>query len=212
MSEKSKHSSESYLRDMGVNIIKETFVKNYDGETLTLSTGVTLKTNMVIWAAGVTANMISGLPTESLTFGNRIKVDRTNKVQGCDGIYAIGDNGYMETPLYPKGHPQVANVAINQAKNLAYNLKAIIHKKEIKAYEYKDLGSMATVGRNKAVVDLKSIKLKGYFAWLIWMFLHLMLILSVKNKLIIFINWAWAYITKDSSLRLILTNTSTKKK
>ena len=110
----------------------------------------------------------------------------------------------METPLYPKGHPQLANVAINQAKNLARNLKKGLQPGVITEFEYKDLGSMATIGRNKAVVDLPFIKFKGYIAWLVWMFLHLMLILSVRNKLIIFINWSWAYITKDSSLRLIL--------
>jgi NADH dehydrogenase len=110
----------------------------------------------------------------------------------------------METPLYPKGHPQLANVAINQAKRLVKNLKLFEQKRELVAFEYRDLGSMATIGRNKAVVDLPFIKFKGYTAWLVWMFLHLMLILSVKNKLIIFINWAWAYLTKDSSLRLIL--------
>lgn len=205
MSEKSKLASEKYLRAMGVNILTETFVKNYDGEVLTLNNGGTIKTRTVIWAAGVTANSINGLPDGSITFANRIKVNRTNLVEGCTNIYALGDICYMETPLYPKGHPQVANVAINQAKTLAKNLKAIIQGKIQIEYEYKDLGSMATVGRNKAVVDLKSIKMEGYFAWFIWMFLHLMLILSVKNKLIIFINWAWAYITKDSSLRLILT-------
>ncbi|MFA6335144.1 MAG: NAD(P)/FAD-dependent oxidoreductase [Bacteroidales bacterium] len=205
MSEKSKLASEKYLRAMGVNILTETFVKNYDGEVLTLNNGITIKTRTVIWAAGVTANSINGLPDGSITFANRIKVNRTNLVEGCTNIYALGDICYMETPLYPKGHPQVANVAINQAKTLAKNLKAIIQGKIQIEYEYKDLGSMATVGRNKAVVDLKSIKMEGYFAWFIWMFLHLMLILSVKNKLIIFINWAWAYITKDSSLRLILT-------
>jgi NADH dehydrogenase len=110
----------------------------------------------------------------------------------------------METPLYPKGHPQVANVAINQAKNLAKNLKAFEFNKKLKQYEYADLGSMATIGRNKAVVDLPRFQFTGYFAWYVWMFLHLMLILSVRNKLIIFINWTWNYITKNSSLRLIL--------
>ncbi len=109
----------------------------------------------------------------------------------------------MQTPKYPKGHPQVANVAINQAKNLAFNL----NKNKSIEFEYKDLGSMATIGRNKAVVDLPHFKFKGYFARLIWMFLHLMLILSVRNKLIIFINWVWAYLTKDTSLRLILKQT-----
>jgi NADH dehydrogenase len=120
-----------------------------------------------------------------------------------DSIYAIGDIAYMETPLYPKGHPQVANVAINQGKNLGKNFVRSLKGKKLKQYEYKDLGTMATIGKNKAVVDLKYLKFKGFSAWLVWMFLHLMLILSVRNKLIIFINWAWAYITKDTSLRLI---------
>jgi len=145
------------------------------------------------------------LPAENLGPGNRIKVNRINKISGSENIYAIGDIAYMETPKYLHGHPQVANVAINQAKNLARNLKRIVNGKEPVEYEYRDLGSMATVGRNKAVVDFPVISFKGYFAWLIWMFLHLMLILSVKNKLIIFINWAWACITKDTSLQLILT-------
>jgi NADH dehydrogenase len=206
MSDNARKASEEYLLKMGVHVKKEVFVQNYDGETLTLSNNETIKSKTVIWAAGVTANTIKGLPKEAIAYGNRIKVDRTNKVESCQHIYAIGDICYMETPLYAKGHPQVANVAINQAKLLGKNLKAIVQGKETKPYEYKDLGSMATIGRNKAVVDVGSIKLKGYFAWLIWMFLHLMLILSVKNKLIIFINWAWAYISKDTSLRLILKN------
>ena len=110
----------------------------------------------------------------------------------------------METPLYVKGHPQVANVAIGQGKLLAENLVSIVSGRPLKEYEYKDLGSMATIGRHKAVVELPFIKFKGYFAWFVWMFLHLMLILSVRNKLIIFINWAWNYFSKNSSLRLIL--------
>jgi NADH dehydrogenase len=190
---------------MGVEIIKNVFVKNYNGEVLELSDGKTLKSKTVIWAAGVIGNIIDGFEPTQIERGNRLKVDRFNKVIGCENVYAIGDIAYMETPSYPKGHPQVANVAINQAKNLAQNLLNQNKNKELKEYEYKDLGSMATVGRNKAVVDLKFAHIKGYFAWLIWMFLHLMLILSVKNKLLIFINWAWAYITKDTSLRLILS-------
>ena len=117
----------------------------------------------------------------------------------------------MTTPKYPKGHPQVANVAINQAKLLSSNLINIANNKSLTEYEYKDLGAMATVGRNKAVVDLPFAKFKGYFAWLVWMFLHLMLILTVRNKLIIFINWAWSYVTKNSSLRLILKTDKNEK-
>lgn len=205
MSESSKVDSKKYLEEMGVHLLTETFVKNYDGEILTLNNGNTLPTKSVIWAAGVIANSIQGIPTEWFTFGNRMKVNRINKVIGSENIFAIGDIAFMETPKYPKGHPQLANVAINQAKYLASNLKKIHLGKPTSEYEYVDLGSMATIGRNKAVVDLPFMHIKGYFAWLIWMFLHLMLILSVKNKLIIFINWAWAYITKDTSLRLILT-------
>lgn len=210
MSESSKLISEKYLKEMGVNVLKETFVKQYDGQVLTLSTGKEINTKTVIWAAGVTANGINGLPKDTITLGNRIKVDRTNKLLDLECHYAVGDVCFMETPLYPKGHPQVANVAINQAKLLAKNLNAMVNGKPQVEYEYKDLGSMATVGRNKAVVEVGKLKLKGYFAWLIWMFLHLMLILSVKNKLIIFIHWAWAYLTKDSSLRLILKPPSSK--
>ena len=205
MSEKARKASREYLQNMGVKLITDTFVTDYDGTTVTLSNYNMIKSKTVIWTAGVTANTIDGVPPGSLTHGNRIKVNRINQVAGSENIFAIGDIGYMETPKYPKGHPQVANVAINQAKNLADNLKRMIMGKLPVDYEYRDLGSMATIGRNKAVVDFPFIRIKGYFAWFIWMFLHLMLILSVRNKLIIFINWAWTYVTKDSSLRLILT-------
>jgi len=123
-------------------------------------------------------------------------------------VFAIGDVAYMETEKYPKGHPQLANVAIGQGKNLARNLQRTeVGSSEPKEYEYRNLGTMATVGRNKAVVDLPFVKFKGRFAWFVWMFLHLMLILSVRNKLVIFINWAWNYFTKNNSLRLILKDT-----
>lgn len=204
MSDFAKTASEKYLKRMGIEVLSETFVKDYDGKTLQLNNGDNIKTKTVIWAAGVTANSIAGISEESKTIGNRIKVNRINKVQSTDNVFAIGDIAFMETIKYPKGHPQVANVAINQAKNLALNLKNIQLNKKTKDYTYKDLGSMATLARNKAVVDLPFIKFKGFFAWIVWMFLHLMLILSVKNKLIIFINWAWTYTTKDTALRLIL--------
>jgi NADH dehydrogenase len=205
MSRKARKASQEYLQNMGVQLLTETYVTAYDGQILTLNNGEKINTKTVIWAAGVTANRIGGLPANSLSHGNRITVNRINKVVGSENIFAIGDIANMETPKYPRGHPQVANVAINQAKNLAKNFKRIIRGKVPMDYTYKDLGSMATIGRNKAVVDFPFIRFKGYFAWFIWMFLHLMLILSVRNKLIIFINWAWVYVTKDSSLRLILT-------
>lgn len=204
MSLKAKTASKKYLRDMGVEVQTETFVKDYDGDKLVLSSGETIKTKTVIWAAGIIANKVQGIPKESITIANRIKVNRINKVEATYNIFAIGDLAFMETSNYPNGHPQVANVAINQAKNLAANLKLIQQEKNTSEYNYRDLGSMATLARNKAVVDLPFVKFKGFIAWLVWMFLHLMLILSVKNKLIIFINWAWTYVTKDTALRLIL--------
>jgi NADH dehydrogenase len=212
MSQLAKDASKKYLTELGVTIITETYVKHYDGNILELNNGNSIKSKTVIWAAGVIGNSIKGIPVNNITTGNRIKVNRYNLVEETNNIYAIGDIALMETPQYPKGHPQLANVAINQAKNLAKNLKNLIQNKTQTAFEYVDLGSMATIGRNKAVVDLPHLKFKGYFAWVIWMFLHLMLILSVRNKLIIFINWAWAYLTKDTSLRLILKQINSAEK
>jgi NADH dehydrogenase len=203
MSDDSKRVSKKYLTDLGVIVKTETIVTNYDGHLVTLNNGETIPTSNLIWAAGVTGNVIEGLPLENI-IKNRYKVDRYNKVMGTQNIYAIGDVAYMETPLYPNGHPQLANVAINQGKNLAKNFLNLIKKRPLKEYEYKDLGSMATIGKRRAVVDLPFVKFQGFFAWFIWMFLHLMLILSVRNKLAIFFNWAWNYLAKDSSLRLIL--------
>jgi NADH dehydrogenase len=208
LSEKARSASQKYLEEMGVRLLTETFVTDYNGETLTLSNGNKINTKTVIWAAGVIANQLEGLPESSITRGNRIIVNRINQMAGSENIFAIGDIAYMETPNYPKGHPQVANVAINQGRNLAKNLKRLNQGKVPVDYTYKDQGTMATIGRHKAVVDFPFASFKGYFAWFIWMFLHLMLILNVRNKLIIFIDWAWVYVTKNSSLRLILTQSN----
>ena len=206
MSSYAQKYSEKYLLKMGVIVKTGVFVKQYDGQVVLLSNGETINSENVIWSAGVKGNAIGGIPNDLLLPSGRIKVDRINKIESLDEVYAIGDVAYMETDKYPKGHPQLANVAIGQAKNLAKNLNKVAQGKHdrLKAYEYRNLGTMATVGRNKAVVDLPFAKFKGRFAWFVWMFLHLMLILSVRNKLVIFINWAWNYITKNSSLRLIL--------
>lgn len=204
MSQLAKDASRDYLAKLGVEVYTETIVTNYNGNIIQLNNGKSIKTKTVIWSAGVIANTVDGFSKDSFASGNRLKVDRFNQLLDYKNIFAIGDMAYMETPKFPKGHPQLANVAINQGKNLASNLKKRIQNQANTEYEYKDLGSMATLGRNKAVVDLPFIKFKGVFAWLIWMFLHLMLILSVRNKMIIFINWALAYFTKDSALRLIL--------
>jgi NADH dehydrogenase len=154
MSQHAQKASVAYITEMGVTLRTEIFVKNYDGAIVTLSNGETIPTKNLIWAAGVTGNFIEGLNKELLARGNRIKVDRYNLVENSKNIYAIGDIAYMVTPKYPNGHPQLANVAVNQAKNLARNFKLKLKNKALKQFEYRDLGSMATVGKHKAVVDL----------------------------------------------------------
>lgn len=211
MSDKSHKKSQEYLEQMGVKVRTNTMVKDYDGTTVYLGDDQTIATHQLIWAAGVRGNSIAGLPETAQARANRIKVDRYNRVEGVENIYAIGDIAYMETEKYPKGHPQVANVANGQGKLLGKNLR----KKDIhqwKQYEYKDQGSMATIGKKKAVVDLPGMSFQGRLAWLFWMFLHLMLILSVRNKLVTFINWTISYFTNDSALRLIIAANKNKEK
>jgi len=209
MSEKSKLHSQKYLEQLGVHVRTSIFVSSYDGEFVSLSDGSTIASKIVIWAAGIKGNVVEGLSNARMTKANRFIVDRFNKLDGYEDVYALGDIAYMETENYPNGHPQVANVANGQANNLAKNL---LSKSSWREYEYKDLGSMATIGKYKAVVDLPFMHVKGVIAWLIWMFLHLMLILSARNKLFIFLNWAWSYLSNDTSLRLILKSQKHAKK
>lgn len=210
MSEAASDKAKQYLIDLGVHVSLNTRVKEYDGLTVYLEDGTTIRTNTLVWAAGVTGNKIEGLSPDVLTKANRIKVDRYNKVEGYSNIFAIGDIAYMSEMKFENGHPQVAQVAIQQGNLLAKNFKNIVVNKPMKPFSYKDLGSMATIGRNKAVADLPKIKFQGFFAWLIWMFVHLMSIVGIKNRLLIFINWAWNYITYDQSLRLIIEPKKTK--
>lgn len=203
MSPEAQEKSEKYLKELGVKFLSGEIVTDYDGDKVYMKSGKEIPSNNVIWAAGVTGNVIDGFPSENLV-RNRYIVDRFNKVKGYENVYALGDIAYMETSKYPQGHPQVANVAINQAKNLGKNFLRK-NKNEWVEYEYKDQGSLATIGKHRAVVDLPFIKFQGLFAWYFWMFLHLMLILSVRNKLAIFFNWMWSYFNKDSSLRLIIS-------
>ena len=193
-----------YLKGFDVHVQLGKRVAKYDGQTATLSDGSVLKTNTLVWAAGVTGNLIEGIPDVSIERG-RIKVDRFNYVLGLNSVFAIGDVSIMHTQSYPNGHPMLAQVAIQQAKRLAYNLsreRANLDKKE---FEYSDLGSMATVGRNKAVVDLnRQVKFGGLVAWLFWMFVHLVSIMGFRNKLITFGNWVFNYFTYDRGTRLII--------
>ena len=211
MSEASRKHSRKYLEELGVEIITDTVVTSYDGNVITTNHGDTIPTHTVIWSAGVISNTIQGLPKECVGRGNRLKVDPYNELINHPGIYVLGDMALMETSEHPSGHPQLANVAIQQAKNLARNLNRSEHGKSKRAYEFKDLGTMATIGRNKAVVDLPFVKFQGFFAWFVWMFLHLMLILSVRNKLIIFFFFTSAYLTRNTALRIILKGRETEK-
>lgn len=208
MREKSSDRSGAYLEKLGVKLLTRTLVKNYDGRDVELHTGETIPASTVIWAAGIKGNIPNGIDPSLIARGNRIKTDRYCRVLGSDNIYAIGDLAYMETPAYPNGHPQVAPAAMQQAGMLAANLRLMERKSSsdrLVQFEYYDKGSMATVGRNLAVVDLPKPRWSfgGFFAWMIWMGLHLMLILGVKNRFFVFMNWLYNYITYDQNLRLI---------
>ena len=210
MSDDARKMSRIYLEELGVHVKTSTIVTNYDGDHVTLQNGEIIKARNVIWAAGITGNIIEGLSKESITRGNRIIVDRFNAVEKTNNVYAIGDIAFMTTPKYPNGHPQVASVAIEQAKVLAKNLKYKLVNKPQKEYEYHDKGAMATIGKRKAVVDLPSFSFHGRLAWFTWMFIHLMLILSVKNKLSIFVNWMFSYFSNDSTLRVMIKSVDKK--
>ena len=213
MSEKSGSDSKRYLEKLGVTVLTDTLLKDYDGEKAVLQNGDTIETEMVIWAAGIKGNVPEGISKELITRGNRIKVDRHCQVSGFNNVYAIGDVAYMKEPAWPNGHPQVAPVAMQHADMLAKNLRRIEMKSSnalLEEFVYNDKGSMATVGRNLAVVDVPKPKafgtklhFGGFFAWMIWMGLHLMLILGVKNRFFVFCNWLYNYFTYDQNLRLI---------
>ncbi|PTN09764.1 NAD(P)/FAD-dependent oxidoreductase [Mangrovibacterium marinum] len=204
MSGGAAQKSLDYLKQMGVNVLLDKRVTAYDGKTINLASGEELQSETLVWAAGVRGQIPEGVDPKFMARGNRVKVNCYNEVEGMDGVFAIGDIAYMETPRYASGHPQVAQVALQQADNLANNFIRVAQGKNRTEFEYKNKGSMATVGRNRAVVDLPFWKFSGPFAWLVWMFIHLMSIVGVKNRLLIFINWLWKYFTFDQSLRLIL--------
>lgn len=205
MSENAHKKSKEYLTQLGVEVVLGKRVTEFDGSTVTLNDGTQIRSNNLVWAAGVRANKLPGL--ESLqTLGNsgRIEVDAFNCSVTDRNIYCIGDMAAMPTTDFPNGHPQLAQPAIQQGKHLANNFKRILKGSAAIPFTYKDLGSMATVGRNLAVVDLPKLKFSGFFAWATWMFVHLMAIVGVKNRLLIFVNWLWNYVTYDQSLRLII--------
>lgn len=204
MSENASEKALFYLQQLGIKVMLNTRVTDFDGNTLSFSDNSKIETKTVIWAAGISGVVPAGLPEKSLSRGNRILVDEFNKIKGVDDIFVIGDVSVMPTTGFPNGHPQVAQVAIQQGRNLSRNFMLMKRNAVLKPFKYNDRGSMATIGRNRAVADLPFIKFSGFIAWLTWMFVHLMAIVGVKNRLLIFINWMWNYLTYDQSLRLIL--------
>jgi len=204
MSEKSSKTSLESLSKFSVQVLLNKMVKSFDGSQVVFSDGDTIRTRTVVWAAGVKGCLPGGIPEASIMKG-RIRVNRFNQVEGMDDVYAIGDIAFMQTGLYPEGHPMLAQVAIQQARKLASNLKYMERQKPLLPFEYKDKGSMATVGRNKAVADLPGpIHFGGLIAWMIWMFIHLISIIGFRNKLVIVSNWVWNYFTYDRGTRLII--------
>ena len=205
MSEKSSAAAEKFLLDLGVKIWKNVRVTNYDGRTITTNTDLTFDSATVIWTAGVQGVKIVGLDSKSFVEKvGRVRVNQYNQVVGYDNIFAIGDICSMETEKYPQGHPMMAQPAIQQGKLLGENLIKLIQKKTMIPFEYNDKGSMATIGRNLAVVDLPHYHFSGIFAWFVWMFVHLFSLIGFKNKAVVFLNWVYNYIKFDREGRLII--------
>ncbi|WP_272150356.1 NAD(P)/FAD-dependent oxidoreductase [Tenacibaculum aiptasiae] len=205
MSNKASQKSEDFLIKLGVDVWKNLRVIDYDGETVTTNGSDHFKAETVIWAAGVKGDAIDGLEQDCLIErANRFKVDEYSKVVGYENVYAIGDVACMQTKNYERGHPMMAQPAIQQGELLGKNILAKLKGKKLKPFKYNDKGSMATIGRNKAVVDLPKWKFQGVFAWFVWMFVHLFSLIGFRNKVIVFMNWVYSYIRFDRETRLII--------
>jgi NADH:ubiquinone reductase (H+-translocating) len=204
LSEEASAKAKKYLEDLGVVIYNGVRVKSFDGESLVINNGDIIKTRNVIWAAGVAGDFPEGISDDKVVSGHRIQTDELNRVKGYDNIFAIGDVAAIITPDTPNGHPGVAQVAIQQGKNLAHNLLAIIRGKETRSFTYNDRGSLATIGRNKAVADLGKIKIQGFIAWLIWCFVHLFSLIGTRNKISVFLGWIGRYFSYNGSTRIII--------
>lgn len=203
MSEKAKKNSKIQLEELGVKMLFETQLVNYDGETATFKDGSTMATSSLIWTAGVKGNVPPGFAPDLIVRGNRLAVDAFNRVKGFTNIYAIGDIAAMQ----PDPLPMLAPVAMQQGKHLAKNLNKAGNDVWL-PFKYKDKGTMATIGRSRAVADLKFTHLKGFLAWIAWLFIHLMLLVGFRNRVIVFINWVWNYFSYDKAIRLIIRPSS----
>ena len=205
MSPESSAAAEQFLRNMGVNVCLHKKVTDYRDHKVIFEDGMEIPTRTFIWVSGVKAVSIGNIPAECMGRGGRLKVDAYNRVERLKDVFAIGDQCIMTADKdYPYGHPQLAQVAIQQGKLLAENLKRIEKKKPLKAFHYKNLGSMATVGRNRAVAEFKKVKTQGWIAWILWLVVHLRSILGVRNRISVMLNWMYNYFTYDQSLRIII--------
>ena len=204
MSVQAQQKSKQFLEELGVTVYTEARVQGYDGQTLSLVDGRKIGAATVVWSAGVKGVVLDGLNTEAVVRGNRLKVNEISLIEGYQNIFAIGDVAAMITEETPNGHPGVAPAAIQQGKQLAKNLVNLIENKPTEAFKYFDKGAMATVGRNRAVVDINKIRFQGIFAWFTWMFVHLMTLVGFRNKLVVFVNWVWSYFSYDRGTRLII--------
>jgi NADH dehydrogenase len=209
MSSKASNDSEQFLRKMGVNVWLEVRAKDYDG-TIVYTDKETFKAKTLIWAAGIKGAPTKGLDATVITGGNRVLVNDKNQVNGHEAVFAIGDVASMQSEEFPYGHPMLASVAVQQGVQLGKNLNLIAKNKEMKPFIYHDKGTMATIGRNLAVVDTKRMNFGGWFAWLMWMFVHLMLLVDFRSRLVVFVNWSWSYLFYDKGTRLIVRKVKDK--
>lgn len=207
LSQESSQKAYEFLKSMGVDIQFGKMVTDYRDHKVVMKDGTEIPTRTFLWVSGIRANAMPGIDESHLGRGFRFKVDEYNRIPGVEDVFAIGDQCLQTSDAaYPNGHPQVAQVAIQQAKNLAKNLKLInqgADSSELTAFRYKNLGSMATIGRNKAVVEIGKFRSQGFFAWVLWLVVHLRSILGVKNKMMVLLNWLWKYISYNDSIRMI---------
>jgi len=205
MSPESSKTTHEYLEKMGVIIKLKTMVESYDGEVVTFKGGEQIPTQTLVWAAGVTGSLIDGLPKEVVARGGRLTVNEFNQVEGFDNIFAIGDIAMMKTEKYPNGHPGVAQPAIQQGQHLAKNLYRLVRGEKLENFEYFDKGSLAIIGRNRAVADLPgNVHLGGFIAWVSWLFVHIYYLIGFRSKLVVLSNWLYRFFTYERGTRLII--------
>lgn len=205
MTESASKKAQRSLERLGVIVHLNSYVSDFDGSNVTLKDGTLFPAETFIWAAGVTGAPVKGLNASAmLERQGRYKVDQFNRVEGYDHIFALGDIAYMPTESYPKGHPQVAQPAIQQGRRLGKNLKSVLKGGKMEPFKYFDKGTLATIGRNKAVADIFNLTFGGLFAWILWMFVHIWFLVGFRNRVITFFNWVYNYINYDRAARLII--------